>query len=218
MPIRYDDNKLLVAIDKFKKVSYDFLYWVYYNTKYRHISKKIDKEHRSNSFYRGKTTERIATPALGRYYDLSCMPDKIFADRILGDGIAIDLYEPRIVSPVNGRIVTIAKAKHAYCIRDEHGADIMIHIGINTVKLKGQGFKCYVRDGQKVKKGTLLCRIDLDYIKKSGFCPDAAMIITNMKNMTYFRAYPHAKRDALVYDVISYNYGEPKSNIYPMPN
>ncbi len=217
MAIRYDDNKILVAIDKFSKMTYDFLYWFYYSRKYKKIARKRAKILSRTSAYQNLSTTRIVTPAAGRYYDLSCIPDKVFADKILGDGVAIELHEPRIVSPVNGRIVTIAKTNHAYCIRDENGADILIHIGINTVKLEGMGFKNYVRAGQKVKKGTLLCRIDINYIKSSGFSPDTAMIVTNMKYMEKFKVYPRDKQKALTYDVIAYKYGEPKSNIYPLP-
>lgn len=216
MPYKFTDDKLAVTIDRICKQTYDFAYGVYFNWKYRRIAKKEAKLQSRNSFYRKKKTERIATPVLGRYYDISCMPDRVFAEKILGDGVAIELYDHSVVSPVEGTIVTIAKTKHAYCIRDVNGAEILIHIGINTVNLKGRGFTCYVRAGQKVKKGTLLCRVDLKYIKSSGYISDAAMIVTNMKNMKFFKVYHDKRRPAIEYEVISYKYGEPESNICPL--
>lgn len=217
MAIRYDDNKILVAIDKFSKMTYDFLYWFYYSRKYKKIARKHAKLQSKDCLYQAKKTHRISTPVAGRYYDLSCIPDKVFADKILGDGVAIELHDQNIVSPVAGTIVTVAKTKHAYCIRDYNGAEILIHIGLNTVKMEGDGFKCYVKAGQKVKRGTLLCTVDLAYLKASGFNTDSAMIVTNMRNMKIFRVYQNKKRAPITNDVISYTYGEPESNIYPLP-
>ena len=95
----------------------------------------------------------IISPQTGRITSLREIPDEVFSEKILGDGAAIVPEENIVVSPVDGEIVQLADAGHVYCIKSDDGLDILIHIGVDTIGMKGKGFKYFVKVGQKVKAG-----------------------------------------------------------------
>jgi len=104
--------------------------------------------------------------------------DDIFAHKLLGDGIMIRPIHGLVVAPCDGTISMIYPTKHALGIELENGVEILIHFGINTVKLNGQGFELLVKMNQKVKKGDLLWNADLNYIKENAIDDCLLMIIT----------------------------------------
>ncbi|MBE0335512.1 beta-glucoside-specific PTS transporter subunit IIABC [Paenibacillus sp. 23TSA30-6] len=123
--------------------------------------------------------EVLFSPLTGDVKSLTEVPDPAFAEGAMGKGIAIIPSVGQAVSPVNGTIGTILKSGHAVIILSESGAEMLIHIGINTVQLKGQYFTPRVKAGDQVRKGDLLIDFDLEKIKEAGYNPITPVIISN---------------------------------------
>ena len=125
--------------------------------------------------------EEIVAPADGRVAVLSETPDPTFAEGMLGQGVVIFLTGDKIYSPVDGEVQFVFDTKHAIGILSNQGNEILLHIGIDTVNLKGEGFTPHVQQGQKIKKGDLLMDIDLQYIKEHAKSEATPIIFTNLK-------------------------------------
>jgi len=121
----------------------------------------------------------ISSPITGEVVPLAQVNDETFAQEIMGKGIAVMPREGKVVSPVDGKIQMVFKTKHAIGILSEEGAEILIHIGLDTVKLDGKHFEAYVKDGDIVKKGDLLVEFDKEAIKSEGYDVITPIIITN---------------------------------------
>ena len=119
----------------------------------------------------------------GQVRPIDDVSDPVFVQKILGDGVVIQPTGGTVVSPVNGRIIFIAETHHAYSIRTTNGLELLIHIGIDTVELKGEGFNNHVTLNQKVDVGTVLCEIDLDLLKDKGYQSDIVIIVTNQADL-----------------------------------
>ena len=107
---------------------------------------------------------QILAPAAGRAVPLEEVPDPVFSQKIIGDGIAVIPEDGRIVSPVTGEVVSVADTLHAYGFRTEEGLEILIHIGLETVALKGACFKALVKVGDKVQAGDPIAEVDLRFL------------------------------------------------------
>ena len=125
----------------------------------------------------------LFAPLSGKVVALDEVPDPVFAQKMMGEGIAIEPIEGKVVSPVDGEILQVFPTKHAIGIKAENGAEILIHIGLETVALNGQGFTDHVSGGSKVKKGDILITFDLDFIKKEAKSTITPIIITNTNDM-----------------------------------
>ncbi|MGG0174729.1 beta-glucoside-specific PTS transporter subunit IIABC [Gottfriedia acidiceleris] len=123
--------------------------------------------------------EALVSPIKGEVKPLSAVNDATFSGGIMGNGSAISPEEGKIVSPVSGEIITIFKTKHAIGIRSVNGAEILIHVGIDTVKLGGKHFTAYVKDGDRVEVGDTLITFDIDAIKAEGYDLITPVVITN---------------------------------------
>lgn len=110
---------------------------------------------------------------------LKDMPDDIIAQGVLGDGICIIPERDKVLSPVSGRITTIAHSKHAFGITTEDGAEIIVHLGVDTVEMNGLGFSPNVVVGQEVLAGELLCNMDRCLIQEAGYALHTAILLTN---------------------------------------
>ncbi|MDO4926806.1 MAG: beta-glucoside-specific PTS transporter subunit IIABC [Turicibacter sp.] len=121
----------------------------------------------------------IQSPMIGTILPLSQVSDEAFASEAMGKGIAIIPEEGKVFSPVDGTIAMVFGTKHAIGLVSESGVEVLIHVGIDTVKLNGQHFNAYVESGQVVKKGDLLLEFDMDAIKEAGFSLETPVIITN---------------------------------------
>lgn len=121
----------------------------------------------------------FVAPMTGRVLDLDDVSDKVFSDRLMGDGFAIELTESEVVSPVDGVVEITYPSKHAFGIKSNSGEEILIHLGMDTVELNGEGFESYVETNDRVKKGQLLCKIDLDYVKSQGKSLVSPVIFTS---------------------------------------
>ncbi|WP_252311754.1 PTS glucose transporter subunit IIA [Sinobaca sp. H24] len=109
---------------------------------------------------------KIKAPATGRFVDLKDVPDPTFSEKMMGEGFAVEPSEGRIVSPVKGKIVQVFPTKHAVGIKSDEGLDVLIHIGLETVALNGEGFTTHVSEGDKVNPGDLLVEFTLADIKE----------------------------------------------------
>ena len=121
----------------------------------------------------------IQSPMTGTVLPLSQVSDEAFASEAMGKGIAIIPEEGKVFSPVDGTIAMVFGTKHAIGLVSESGVEVLIHVGIDTVKLNGQYFNAYIESGQVVKKGDLLLEFDMDAIKEAGFSLETPVIITN---------------------------------------
>ncbi len=112
-------------------------------------------------------SEIIASPVHGTAADLSEAPDEAFAGRMMGDGAVVTPSKPEVTAPEDGEVSFVFDTKHAIGFVTASGTELLLHMGIDTVKLNGKGFEVFVKDGDKVKKGDLLMRLDLDYLKEN---------------------------------------------------
>ncbi|WP_339306359.1 beta-glucoside-specific PTS transporter subunit IIABC [Paenibacillus sp. FSL R5-0519] len=124
--------------------------------------------------------EQIFSPITGEVKPLSEVPDPAFSEEIMGKGFAIQPTEGRVVSPINGTVFSLSKSGHAIGLVSDTGAEMLIHIGIDTVKLKGQFFSPKVQAGAKVTVGDVLMEFDREQIEKAGYTTITPVIITNM--------------------------------------
>ena len=135
------------------------------------------------SFLKKKKTENKKTLlafATGKIVPIEQVNDPTFSEKILGDGLAIIPEENIILSPGDGTISTImAESKHAVGIALDNGMEILIHEGLDTVSLKGEGFSLYVKEGQKVKTGDKLLSFNRELLKEKGLEHICIMVITN---------------------------------------
>ncbi|WP_089284038.1 PTS sugar transporter subunit IIA [Anaerovirgula multivorans] len=124
-------------------------------------------------------SEILLSPMKGEVIPIEKIPHKVFNGKILGEGVAILPIDGWVLSPVEGRIIHIMDSKHAIGIKSINGADILIHVGIETEKLQGEGFQIFVQTGDDVKPGDKLIQFDLEYIKNKAKSPIMPMIISN---------------------------------------
>lgn len=124
----------------------------------------------------------LYSPLNGEVVPLEKVEDEAFSTKVLGDGIAIEPVEGKLYSPCDGKVDMVFDTKHGVNLVSDEGAEILLHIGIDTVKLGGQYFRSYVLDGQKIRKGDLLISFDLEEIRKLGYKTTTPMIICNTED------------------------------------
>ncbi len=125
-----------------------------------------------------KSSEAIYSVAKGTLIPIEEVPDETFASKVLGDGAAIIPEDGKVYAPADAEVVSIFDTKHAVCLHTDGGADILIHIGIDTVKLEGKYFTSHVDNGDHVKKGDLLVEFDKDAVEKAGYNTAIPIIVT----------------------------------------
>lgn len=122
-------------------------------------------------------------PVKGKAIDLINVEDEVFSKLVVGDGIAIQPSEGKIYAPSDAIVRVAYPTGHAIGLSGSHGEEILIHIGINTVDLRGEHFTSHIQQGMKVKKGDLLAEFDLEAIKKQGYDPTVMVIVTKTDNL-----------------------------------
>ena len=138
------------------------------------VSVKVSNEHLGS----------IISPASGKIIDLSQVNDEMFASKALGDGFAIELSDGKIVAPFNGKVITAFPSGHAFGILDDLGHEVLIHIGIDTVNLNGDGFDVKVKQGDQVKQGEVLVEVDLNKLKAANIDSTTMIIFTSGEKVT----------------------------------
>ncbi|WP_270892826.1 glucose-specific PTS transporter subunit IIBC [Staphylococcus saprophyticus] len=124
----------------------------------------------------------IYAPGNGQVIPLSEVPDQVFAQKMMGDGVGFIPADGKIVAPFDGTVKTIFPTKHAIGLESDQGLELLIHIGIDTVKLNGEGFESFVETDDRVHKGQVLMQIDLDYITTHAPSTVTPLIITNLED------------------------------------
>lgn len=126
-----------------------------------------------------KKKVEVYSPVFGRAVSLEEVPDKMFSDKLLGDGIAFEFQGNTICAPCDGEVMMIAPTKHALGLKLSNKAELMIHIGLDTVNFGGEGFELLVSKGEKVKKGQELVKIDREFFNEQSVNLITPMIITS---------------------------------------
>ena len=137
-------------------------------------------------FREKKKPSFLSCPVGGETVLLEDTGDEVFAGKLLGDGIAVDPFESTFVSPCDGTVESVAKTAHAYNVHSDDGLDVLIHIGIDTVELRGEGFLPKVQAGDKVKRGDVLCTANVDLIREKGYSAVTPVIISNISDVSFF--------------------------------
>lgn len=130
-------------------------------------------------FKKKKADYNIYAPVDGKSIALDSVEDQVFASKMLGDGIAFQLDGNKVCSPCNGTITTIADTKHAFGIKMENGMEVLVHVGLNTVNLKGEGFTALKKVNDKVNPGDTILELDLDFMKEQQINLTTPVIIAN---------------------------------------
>lgn len=121
----------------------------------------------------------LTSPLSGQIIPLSEVADETFSSGMLGEGLAIDPAEGALYAPADGNLAMVAETLHALAITTAGGAEILMHVGMDTVKMSGRGFKLYRKQGEEVKRGDLLLTFDLKAIKKAGYSAVTPITISN---------------------------------------
>lgn len=150
-------------------------------------SDKKDVQTEPVSDVKSGETDIFYSVANGKLEDIEKVSDSTFAQKMLGDGYAVVPSDGKIVAPVDGTITTIFPTKHALGIKTDNGLEVLVHMGIDTVQLKGEPFEIKVTDGQKIKHGEQLAQVDLKQITDAGKKTDMMVIITNMPSVAYMK-------------------------------
>ena len=126
-----------------------------------------------------KKGEVLGAPVEGEAVELSKVSDPTFGEEILGKGVAIIPSVGKVVAPIDGTIAMVFDTKHAISMTSDSGIEILIHIGLDTVTLKGEPFTAHVAAGDKVKAGDLLLEFDIPGIKEAGYEVTTPIVVTN---------------------------------------
>lgn len=163
------------------------------------IEEKPQTEGAENTETNGKTIT-LYSHMNGTAVKLEDVEDEVFSQKILGEGAAVEPSEGKLYAPCDGKIDSVFDTKHAVNMVSDDGVEILLHIGIDTVKLGGQYFEAHVSDGQEVKKGDLLISFDMDKIKAAGYKVTTPLIIGNTDD--YASVEPVAQNSVSAGDII----------------
>lgn len=148
----------------------------------------------------GKSYDEVCAPAAGKVVPLSEVSDPTFGEEILGKGVAIQPSEGRIVAPCDATVDMMFETGHAVSLIADSGAEILIHVGLDTVNLKGKHYTVHAKNGDKVTKGQLLLEFDLEAIAAEGYDTITPVIICNTPD--YATIIPHTGMEAAAGDLI----------------
>jgi PTS system glucose-specific IIA component len=132
-----------------------------------------------NLFGKKESVVQIMAPLNGKIVDITHVPDPVFSQKMMGDGVAIEPVDGLVVSPIEGEVVSIFPTKHAIGLKTKSGLELLIHIGLETVNLNGEGFETFVTVGDKIKPGDKLISFNLDIIREKAASTITPIIITN---------------------------------------
>ncbi len=122
----------------------------------------------------------IQAPLAGDIVPMESVPDPVFADKVVGDGVAINPTSDVMVAPCDGTIGKIFETNHAFSMETASGIELFVHFGIDTVELKGEGFKRIATEGQTIKAGEPVIEVDLDFMRENAASVITPVVISNM--------------------------------------
>lgn len=133
-----------------------------------------------------KTVEvEIYAPLSGEIVNIEDVPDVVFSEKIVGDGVAIRPTGNKLVAPVDGVVGKIFETNHAFSMESEDGVELFVHFGIDTVELKGEGFIRVADEGQKVKRGDTIIELDLEVLESKAKSVLTPVVISNMDEISH---------------------------------
>lgn len=132
-------------------------------------------------------SESIYMPVTGKVISLKEIADGVFSEGILGMGVGIEPEEGVVYAPFDGKIIQIADTKHAIGLESRYGIELLIHVGMDTVEMKGEGFNILVKEGESVTRGQKMMSFSMDTIKKAGYQTTTAVIVTNTDHFESIR-------------------------------
>jgi glucose-specific phosphotransferase system IIA component len=132
-----------------------------------------------------KKEVKIYSPVKGKMVNLAAVPDDMFSKKMLGDGVALELEDDIICAPQDGCIKVLFPSKHAFVIETKEGIEILVHIGLDTVNLQGEGFEAIAKVEDNVKAGDPIIKVNRELIKSKGVNLITMVIITNMEKIKY---------------------------------
>lgn len=147
---------------------------------------------------------KLVAPITGKSIPLSEVPDPVFAQKMAGDGLAINPTGDVAVAPADGELTLVFNTKHAFALTTDTGAELLVHIGLETVTLNGEGFEQLVEQGTKVKAGTPIIKFDKEFIKSKGLPIVTPVLITNPDAFTSIKAIENVDTVAGETSVIEY--------------
>ncbi len=136
----------------------------------------------------------IFSPFDGNSIPIEDVPDPVFAEKMLGDGVAVNPSDGKVLAPLDGTITILHSSGHAFTIQaDNNSVTVLVHIGLDTVKLKGQGFTLHVKVGDKVKVGQPIITVDLKVVSEAGYSPISPVILPDLHEQAQIEKYEMAK-------------------------
>lgn len=139
---------------------------------------------------KAKKEVTIVAPVSGNVIPLEQVPDPVFSQKLAGDGIAIQPSDGILVAPFDGKVAHLFHTNHAISLQSDAGLEILIHIGIDTVKLNGKGFSSFVKTGDQVKAGDVLVKFDIPTLEEAG-CPTVTpVLLTDGKQVAEMKLTP----------------------------
>lgn len=148
----------------------------------------------------GKATDDLYAPMAGKAVAIAQVPDPTFAEGMLGNGIAIEPTEGKVYAPCDATVDMMFPTGHAVSLVADCGAEILIHVGLETVSLEGKPFTIHAANGDKVKKGQLLIEVDLKAVEAAGLKTITPMVVCNTDNYPTFQT--KVDRDVTNADVV----------------
>jgi len=128
--------------------------------------------------------DTIAAPVAGNVIPLTEIADPVFSEGVLGKGCGIEPSSEEIAAPFDGKVAAVADTRHAVGFISKSGIELLIHVGIDTVEMKGDGFQVFVQDGDRVKCGERVMTFSADKIKAAGHAATVAIVVTNTDDYT----------------------------------
>ena len=138
----------------------------------------------------------VYAPVKGNVIARADIPDATFASGVLGDGVGIEPAEGIVVAPFDGTITSTTDTKHAVGVQSAEGMELLIHVGIDTVKMNGEGFEMFVKEGDTVKKGQKLIKFDMKKIEAAGYSATTAVLLTNSDEFADFKVVKNGSTEA----------------------
>lgn len=166
------------------------LTWVFWKEENETETKEEVKKEEEND-------NSIYAPIKGNVIARDQIPDPTFASGMLGEGVGIEPAMGEVVAPFDGTVAIVMDSKHAVAVVGNNGMELLIHVGIDTVNMNGDGFKVFAEAGQKVYKGQKLLEFDIEKIKKAGYSPVTAVLVSNSADYPEFKVVKTGKIEKL---------------------
>ena len=137
-----------------------------------------------------KKKEILLAPCTGKTVPLSTVPDEVFSGGLLGEGIGIEPADGKFYAPVDGIITSVTDSQHALTLMSANGTDLLLHIGVDTVRLAGEGFRLHVALGDRIQAGQPIADVDIDLIRSRGFSAICSLVVTEPEKIENTEYHP----------------------------